>query len=120
MKILGIIVGVIVVIVVFVLVKGKNKPIISTKDVDILGLDEILKFFKQPEIITSLKKNTNLVAVAIRDTDKKGFIHITATLFDSNTNTVADLEKSAVTWNAKKLDDRLTQTFGDKQMIILQ
>jgi len=120
MKLIGIIVGIIIVIAVFILIKGKNKPIIPTKNVDILGLEDILTFFKRPEINNILKQNTNLIAVAIREMGKDGNINITAALFDKEKNSVADIEKHATAWNAKQLDDRLSKTFGDKEMIIIQ
>lgn len=120
MKFIGIIVGVIIAVVVFLLIKGKNKPVVPTKDIDILYADEILGFFKQPEINSSLRQNKNLVAVAIKETGKNGTIHIIATLFDKEKNDVSDFDKKAVAWNAKKIDNQLAQLFGDKEMIVLQ
>ena len=113
--------GIIIVVCIFafVIIRGKKRPVIPTKDVDILGLEEILKYFKQPEIISELKTNTNLMAVATKEIKKDGTNYIIACLFDKQSNSITNFEK-ANAWNAKKLDERLTQTFGDRDMIVLK
>lgn len=107
-------------IVAFLIIKGKKKSIIPTKDVEILELSEILQFFKQPNITSKLKSDSNLLAVAIKENGKNGTIHIVASLFNKEKEEIVSIDKEAVAWNAKKLDDRLVQMFGDRDMVILK
>ena len=115
-------IGIIIVIgiVAFVIIKGKKKSIIPTKDVEMLELAEILQFFKRPDILAKLKADSNLLAVAIKENSKNGTIHIVASLFNKEKEKIDSINKEAVAWNAKKLDDRLIQLFGDRDMIILK
>lgn len=119
MKIIGIILGIILVVVVFFVSKGKKEPVIPTKDVDVLGLEELLQFFKRPEIISLLKQDSNTIPVATKKLKKDGKIYVVACVFDKKANSILAFEK-ATAWNAKKLDDRLAQTFDDKEMIVLR
>lgn len=123
MKIVGIIAIVIIIASIFMFLKykkWKSDPFgaIHTKDVDVLGMEDILPFFKQPTTLKALKENDNLIAVVIKEVLENGIFRIIACIYDQKNNLVVNLDK-AEGWNAKKLDDRLTQAFGDKSMIIL-
>ena len=115
-------IGIIIVIgiVAFVIIRGKKKTIIPTKNVEVLELTEVLQFFKQPDIMAKLRADSNLLAVAIKEKGKNGAIHIAACLFNKEKEEMVSLDKEAVAWNAKKLDDRLIQMFGDRDMVVLK
>ena len=87
-------------------------------EVELLKMEDILFFFKSPEVISELKKNSDLVACVTRE-EKDGSIFVTSCIFDKNKNEISDIEKNGKIWKAGKLDDRLTEAFGDKEMIIL-
>ena len=123
MKIAGIIAIAVIIVSIFIFLKYKKRKsdpfgAIHTKDVDILGMEDILPFFKQPTTLKALKENDNLIAVVIKDVKEDGTFRILACIYDKKNNSVVDLDK-AEGWNTKKLDERLTQAFGDKSMIIL-
>ena len=105
MKLIGIIIGAVIIFIVFMIMKGKSKPVIPTQDVDVLGMEDILLFFKQQEIISILKKDGNLLAVATREIKKDGTNYIIACLFDKSKDEISELDKNATAWNAKKLDN---------------
>jgi hypothetical protein len=123
MKILGTIIIAVILIAIFLFFKYKKWEkdpfgVINAKDIDLLGMEDILPFFKKPETLEALKKNENLIAVVIKELKEDGIFYILACIYDKKNNTVVDLEKASG-WKAKKLDDRLAQAFGDKSMIIL-
>ncbi|MCR5123610.1 MAG: hypothetical protein K6B43_00230 [Treponema sp.] len=91
---------------------------LSPKNVEILEFEEIIKFFKQSEILQILKSNANLMAVAIMDKKTDGHI-VVACIFDKSKEQVADMQK-ATAWKAKALSDEVKAAFGDKDMIVLK
>ena len=102
----------------FIMKKRGNMSLFPVTEVELLKMEDVLFFFKSPEVISELKKNSDLVACVTRE-EKDGSIFVTACIFDKNKNEISDIEKNGKIWKAGKLDDRLTETFGDKEMIIL-
>lgn len=102
----------------FIMKKRGNMSLFPVTEVELLKMEDVLFFFKSPEVISELKKNSDLVACVIRE-EKDGSIFVTAWIFDKNKNEISDKEKNEKRWKAGSLDDRLTEAFGEKDMIIL-
>lgn len=87
-------------------------------EVESLGMADVIKVFKKPEVLQKLKSNKNYIAVAIKETLDDGSAKIVATTFDNEKNEVVSTPFCA--WKAKKPEADLLEAFGDKSMIILQ
>lgn len=87
-------------------------------EVESLGMADVIKVFKKPEVLEKLKSNKNYIAVAIKETLDDGSAKIVATTFDNEKNEVVSTPFCA--WKAKKPEADLLEAFGDKSMIILQ
>ena len=83
----------------------------------VCSMEDVLSFFRDPEVVSELKKNSDLVACAVKE-EKDGSIFVTACIFDKNKNEVSGTEKNIKIWKCRSLDDRLTEAFGDKEMIL--
>ncbi len=92
--------------------KIKNLNIAPVEEIEFLSSDNIISFFKQKEIITKLKNNKNLIAVAI-----KANKNVILCIYDKNhKSTGADFK----IYHPKSLDKDVIEMFADKDMIILQ
>lgn len=107
--------GLIIVIVVFVVVFSKKKSA-KISQVEILGMADLISFFKKPENFELLQEDKNIIAVAIKDIEKNDNNVIAACLFDKERN---EVKKTICTWNYKNLDEDLRNAFGEKTMIVL-
>lgn len=89
------------------------------KEVNEIKFSDIITFFKNPARLDTLKKNKNLLAVAIREEEADGTIFVQACLYDEEKEKVIDMDNSFIVYKSKQMDDELTKNFGDKNMIIL-
>ncbi len=105
-------IGILIGIILFI-VKLKKTNIVYT-NIDILKAETIIAFFKQPDILTKLNENKNLLAVAVKKDENKT---CALCLFDKELNEVKEKIK---VYKFKKLDNDLSTMFTDKDMIIIQ
>ena len=89
-------------------------------EVGVIKFQDIIAFFKNPACLDTLKKNKNLLAVAIREEEADGTIFVQACLYDEEKEKVIDMENSFIVYKSKHMDDELTKNFGNKDMIVLQ
>lgn len=99
--------------------RSSRKTLPAIKVVDVLDMADVVRFFKQADILAKLNENSNFIAVAIKEKKSDGKFRIIAALFDKEKNQVVSVEKSA-RWLASRLSDDLEEAFGDKSMIVLQ
>ena len=111
-------VAVVAVIAVIVFITIRRGGGLSCAEVESLGMADVIKVFKKPEVLQKLKSNKTYIAVAIKETLDDGSAKIVATTFDNEKNKVVSTPFCA--WKAKKLEADLLEAFGDKSMIILQ
>ena len=83
-------------------------------------MEELIRFFKNDDVLQHLKENENLIAVAIKSKLDDGNIHILAALFNNNTKEVEYYEKYMLNYKTSKLDEDLNKAFEDKDMIVLK
>ncbi|MEI0604882.1 hypothetical protein R4K55_11755 [Brachyspira alvinipulli] len=87
---------------------------------DLVTMEELIRFFKNDDVLQHLKENENLIAVAIKSKLDDGNIHILAALFNNNTKEVEYYEKYMLNYKTSKLDEDLNKAFEDKDMIVLK
>ncbi|WP_104629473.1 hypothetical protein [Helicobacter bizzozeronii] len=102
---------------VFLFVLRKKSP--TAIEQDTLSMKEVIAFFKEGEVMQSLKSNSNMVAVAIREKQIDGRLKITLTPYDKQQNTIASNAPIKI-YLVKRLDEDLEKNFRDKDMLILQ
>ena len=95
-----------------------SKKLYDTKEVDILKMEDVIRFFKKKEILDKLKSNNNFLAVAIKE-NKKDYYQILCTIYDKSKEKVLDIDNCALMFKAKDIDTDLKNAFGDKDMIVL-
>lgn len=95
-----------------------SKKLYDTKEVDILKMEDVIRFFKKKEIFDKLKSNDNFIAVAIKE-NKKDYYNILCTIYDKNKEKVLDIDNCALMFKAKDIDIDLKNAFGNKDMIVL-
>lgn len=104
--------------------RAKKNPLAMLKanaiEVGVIKFQDIIAFFKNSACLDTLKKNKNLLAVAIREEEADGTIFVLACLYDEEKEKVIDMENSFIVYKSKQMDDELTKNFGNKDMIILQ
>ncbi|WP_104639116.1 hypothetical protein [Helicobacter bizzozeronii] len=102
---------------VFLFALRKKSPVVIEQDT--LSMKEVIAFFKEGEVMQSLKANNNMVAVAIQERQSDGRLKITLTPYDKQQNTIAPNALMKI-YLVKRLDEDLAKNFGDKDMLILQ
>ena len=95
-----------------------SKKLYDTKEVDILKMEDVIRFFKKKEILDKLKSNNNFLAVAIKE-NKKDYYQILCAIYDKSKEKVLDIDNCALMFKAKDIDTDLKNAFGDKDMIVL-
>ena len=90
------------------------------KEVNEIKFSDIVAFFKNPARFEKLEKQKHLLAVAIKEVEADGTIFVQACLYDDEKEKVVDMENSFIVYKSKHMDDELTKSFGNKDMIILQ
>lgn len=89
------------------------------EEVDRLAMPNVIKFFKQPDILAKLRENKNFIAVVMKQNEMDGSIKVICCVFDKVKSDVVDVEH-AKCFHARMLDADLLEAFGDKPMVILQ
>ena len=113
-----VVLAVIAVLAIIFVVLRKTAGGIPYTEVESLGMADVIKVFKRPEVLEKLKSNENYKAVAVKGTHDDAFTSIVATVFDAEKNEV--ISEPFCAWKAKMLEADLLEAFGDKSMIILQ
>lgn len=82
-----------------------------------VGLEDIVRFFKEKTLLKLLRSNPDLLPIVIKEeTDDRTFIF--GCIFNKKTEEA--LAENSIVWQASLLQDDLQKTFGDKDMIILK
>ena len=100
-----------------------SKKFYNVKEVDILKMEDVIRFFKNKEVFDKLVSDNNLMAVAIKEkikvkSDKYSY-NILLTLYDEKTEDILNIDNCALMFKAKDIDTDLKNAFGDKDMIVL-
>ena len=95
-----------------------SKKLYDTKEVDILKMEDVIRFFKKKEVFDKLKSNNNFLAVAIKE-NKKDYYQILCAIYDKSKEKVLDIDNCALMFKAKDIDIDLKNAFGNKDMIVL-
>ena len=100
-----------------------SKKLYNIKEVDILKMEDVIRFFKNKEVFDKLVSDNNLMAVAIKEkikvkSDKYSY-NILLTLYDEKTEDILNIDNCALMFKAKDIDTDLKNAFGDKDMIVL-
>ena len=90
----------------------------NVKEVDILKMEDVIRFFKQKEVLNKLSSNKNFIAVAIKE-NKKDYYNILCAIYDKSKEKVLGIDDYALMFKAKDIDTDLKNAFGDKNMIVL-
>ena len=83
--------------------------------IEFLGLEDIIKYFKDPKRLKILKDNRNIIACVIKQ-ENNNSITIILAIYDKLESNVIELKGYSV----QKLDENLIRHFDDKDMIILK
>ncbi len=95
-----------------------SKKLYNTKEVDILKMEDVIRFFKKKEIFDKLKSNDNFIAVAIKE-NKKDYHQILCAIYDKSKEEVLNFDNCALMFKAKDIDTDLKNAFGNKDMIVV-
>lgn len=79
----------------------------------------IVSWFKDPNRLSNLQKNKNIIAVTVKENLDNGNYNVVDCLFDKSSNEVIDISDSAL-YEAEDLDQETENAFGDKPMVVLQ
>jgi len=94
----------------------RRRPSLPVVRKELLTLTDVVSFFKQPLMAEKLKKDADLMAVAIRE-PVDGGSKIVLCLFDRDKNIVDS--HCAQMYMVAKIDDDLARMFGEKDMIVM-
>lgn len=83
--------------------------------IEFLGLEDIIKYFKDPKRLKILKDNRNIIACVIKQ-DNNNYVTVILAIYDKLDSNVIELK----CYSVQKLDENLIRHFGDKDMIILK
>lgn len=105
---------------------GKSKTLqteIEEQDIDILMFDNIVRWFKTKSIEEIIKSNKNYSATVLKGYEAKKYFNkttdkhiVVASVFDESKG---DIVKAKV-FKANKIDGKLREMFGDKDLIVLK
>ncbi len=104
--------------IIIVFVNKFSKKTYDTKEVEILKLEDVIIFFKKKEVFDKLKSNDNFLAVAIKE-NKKDYYQIVCTIYDKSKEEVLNIDNYTLMFKAKDIDNDLKNSFGNKNMIVL-
>jgi hypothetical protein len=79
----------------------------------------IVSFFKEPNRLKEIKENQNIIAVAIKENLKNGEYTVINCLFDKEKEELVNSEEDTLVINAENLDQDTKNSFGNKEMVIL-
>lgn len=92
----------------------------EAKSVNEIKVQDIVAFFKAPEIWSALKANKNILPVALKEKEADGTVFVMGCLFDEEKEDVVNLGKFHLVYKSKSMDPELTEKFGDKDMLVLR
>lgn len=95
-----------------------SKKLYNVKEVEILKMEDVIRFFKNKEVFDKLSSNENFISVAIKE-NKKDYYQILCAIYDKSKEEVLDIDNCALMFKAKDIDTDLKNAFGDKNMIVL-
>ena len=105
---------------------GKSKSLlkdIEEQDIDTLMFDDIVRWFKTKTIEEMVKSNKSYAATVLKDQEAKKYFNkstdkqiVIASVFDKNKGEII----KAKVFKANKIDDKLIEMFGGKDLIILE
>lgn len=119
----GIIIGatalVVVALGIFFFARAKRGAFIETITQDTLTMKEVIAFFQQDSIIQELERDSNLLAVVVRERLDNGRIKLILTLFNKQENKIANTPKSRA-YIVASIDSDLEQNLGNRDMLVLE
>lgn len=89
----------------------------AEKIVDSVGLEDILRFFKEYNRLKLLRSDSNLLPIVIKEQFDENF-SVIGCLFNKSTKEI--INGNTFIWQTEHLEDDLVKIFGDHDMIILQ
>ena len=93
---------------------------IDTAKIKNLTLEDVVSFFKQPEILAKLQEDQNRIAVALKEKTEDNSYSVILCIYSQNDATLVTPEMAAKRFEAEELSVDLTSIFGNKDMIVLQ
>ena len=81
---------------------------------------DVLGFFKNPSRMNELKRNKQALAVSIKENLSSGRFNVVNCLYDRSTDEVIDMNTNSAGYENSSFDSRLSNAFGDKDMVVLQ
>ncbi|RDU66066.1 hypothetical protein CQA53_04480 [Helicobacter didelphidarum] len=99
--------------------KLKKSHMMNHIDKDILTMKEVIEYFRDTHVLNQLQQNKNYIAVVMREQTQDGKIGIILTLFDAQNEKILDTF-NAKYYCVKELDSDLKDSFGNKDMIVLE
>lgn len=115
---IGLVVVVVVGLIVFMSRKDKALGFNAIRQ-DSLTMKEVVEFFQNSEVMNELESNPDLLAVAMRNKMNDGNIRVILTLFNSKEKKIITTPNTKA-YIVKTLDSDLEQSFGDKEMLVLE
>ena len=108
------------VVLIFLWLRLRKGNLLSTAEKrENFTMEDVIRFFKRPEVSSKLKSDENLLAVVIKE-NKKNKIHILCCLYDKNKEKTILDQSLLLNILTDKIDEDLIDQFGDKDMIVLQ
>lgn len=80
----------------------------------------IVAFFKDRRRLERLRREKQLLAVAVKENLQNGNVNVINCLFDEDTCEVVDMEEDAQIMKAEDMDQQTRTNFGDKDMLVLK
>ncbi|WP_120952317.1 hypothetical protein [Helicobacter sp. L8] len=112
------IVLIVVVVIGFVALVALRKKTPTAIEQEVLSMKEVIAFFKEGDVMQSLRGNSALIAVAMRERQSDGRLKITLTPYNKQENAIPH-NAPIKTYLVKRLDEDLEKNFGDKGMVVL-
>lgn len=91
----------------------------QTVDVECIKMEDLVSYFKNTSRMSELQKNSSVVAVAIKEKKDDNSFKVLCTLFNKDTNRIVNIKNCTIAYKSSKLDESLSEAFGDKKMIVL-
>ena len=82
-------------------------------------VNNIINFFRNPQILNKLKEDRDLIAISIKENLDNGQFNVVNCLYDKVLEDIVEVETDAIGIEAEKLDKETKQRFGNKDMIVL-
>lgn len=83
-------------------------------------MKNIVDFFKDPSRLAKMKANSDLLAISIKEKLESGNYRTVNCLFNNSTKEVEEINENALGIESESIDAQTSNTFGDKDMIVLK